>query len=167
MGRINARFLSPKSILTPGVKGLITDEGMRVEYVEYDEETTKKILEEASRYVVRRTGKYYREDNVYNTEMSGNSDYGYVLKDMASISSSWYSTDEPRLDLLVINKEFVGVVILITNTIQDTWNKQCKENYCVLYKDGQVFGNNKGSFYSTLENSSDDDVWTYYLKELY
>ena len=77
-----------------------------------------------------------------------------------------YCTDEPKLDILVENGKFNGVVILITRTSQDSWCKNVDKNYCILYADGEILGNNKGYFYSSLEDSSDDDEWEYYLKKI-
>ena len=166
MEKTYARFVTPKQEQTPGSRSLITDEGIRVEYVNYDEETTNKFLEQASHYRVRNSYRYYREDDIHNDITSGTSNRGFIIEKMCSISTMMYSTNEPRLDILVVDGEFAGVVILITRTSQSTWRETCEENYCVLYKDGKVVGNNKGYFYSALEDSSRDDEWEYYLANI-
>ena len=85
---------------------------------------------------------------------------------MLSISSPVYSTSEPQLDILIVDGEFAGVVIKVTQTSQSTWSSDKETFYCILYKDGTKAGNNKGYFSSSLEDSSSDNEWEYYLHKI-
>lgn len=160
-----ARFLTPVSEPVAGKKILKTEE-YSLQYVEYDEETTKQLLEEASKYYVGKNKSYSYENDVYNTQSSSTSYSGIRADKLISISSMMYSTDEPQADCLIIDGHFAGVVVLIEQKGGNGWSNYCYTNYAVLYTDGRISGNNVSCYSFNGEDSSREDTNRYTLHKV-
>ena len=154
------RFLSPVGKID-STKTLIQVDGLNLQYVEFDEETTKRLLEEASHYKVCNSRSYSYENDDYNHSERSTSYYGHQVDKLLSMSSMSYYTDEPRVDCLIINKEFVGVVLLIKEEGGNGWNNYSYNKYAILYADGKVVGSNESS-YSFHGESSSREVSNHY-----
>lgn len=165
MEKTYARFLSPVSKVDNS-KTVIYVGGLSLQYVEYDEETTKRLLLEASKYEVCNYIVYSHENDVYNTSEKSENRYGVEVPKLASISSMVYSTDEPQVDCLVIGGQFVGVVVYVEEVGGNGWNNYRNYNYAILYTDGTIVGNNTASYCYSGEDSSRDDSRTYTLHKI-
>ena len=161
MEKTMARFLSTE---TPAkYNGGIRKDGVEYNYVEYDEATTERIMAEASEYFVSKDVNYYYSEDVHNTSRSGSYNSGAELKDLVSISSGMYSTDMPQGDILVLGREFAGVILRLVDKTGGTWSYTEYDWYAIFYKDGSVDGKRKTIKSISLEDSDTDDTTFYYL----
>ena len=163
--RINARFLVPVVKPDPNKRTIRTEE-MVLQYAEFNEETTKRLLEEAACYEVCNFNCYSYENDVYNDSHSSVKSYGVRVDKLASISSMCYSTNEPQADCLIMGGQFVGVVVKVVREGGNGWSNYRYENYAVLYTDGRISGSNTASYSFAGEESSRDDERTYTLHRL-
>lgn len=165
MEKVYARFLTPV-IKTDPNKTVIRVGGLSLQYVEYDENTTKRLIEEASCYEVCNHNYYFHEDDVYNTSNKSTSRHGVLVPRLASISSMVYSTNEPQVDCLIINEQFAGVVVYVEQKGGNGWNNYSNYNYAILSIDGKVVGNNTATYSYYGEDSSTEDTRTYTLHKI-
>ncbi len=161
MERLNARFVT-LSRPSNYVKAIQLKD-ITLYWVEYDEETTKRILAESDEYFVSIFSSYYHENDVYG-EVKKGAGYGeFAIKKMASSFSPCYSTSEPQVDILVAGKSFAGVVIKMSEDSGSTWSSYSQEWFVIHYTDGSVEGKNRSEKYVYTEDNSSEDVKSYYL----
>lgn len=162
---IYARFMEFVDVPQKG-KGSIKTSNFTVQYVDYDEETTKRLLEEASHYEVCNHEVYDHYDDVYNTEDHVITRHGKQVDQLISISSMRCFSDEPQVDCLIVDGHFAGVVILVEEIGGNSWNTYHYNYYSILYTDGRIVGTNKYSYCFTGEDSSREETRTYTLHKI-
>ena len=161
MEKTMARFLSTEKPVN--YKGGIKKDGKDYYYIEYDEATTERIMAEANEYFVSKNSTYYYSEDIYNTSRSGSYNSGSEVKDLISISSGMYSTTMPQGDILVLGREFAGVILRLEDETGGTWSYKKYDWYAIFYKDGSVDGKYKTIKSISLEDSDTDDTNFYYL----
>ena len=161
MEKITARFLT--TVKPEKYIGGIIKNGVTYYYTEFDEETTERIWAEAAKYYVSKNSRTYYEDDIHNEVRGGNYNSGCELRNLTSISSPVRSTNIPDGDILVIGREFAGVVLHLFDESGGTWSYQKYDWYTFFYKDGTVEGSDKTIKCISLEDSSTDDEDYYYL----
>ncbi len=161
MERLNARFVT---ISQPSnfVKALKLKD-ITLYWVEYDEETTKRILAESDEYFVSIFSSYYHENDVYGEVKKGEGYGEFAIKKMASSFSPCYSTSEPQVDILVAGKSFAGVVIKMSEENGSSWSSYKQEWFVIHYLDGSVEGKNRSERNVYTEDNSSEDITSYYL----
>jgi len=132
-------------------------------WVEYEEEDEKRILAESDEYFVSIFGSYHYENDIFGEEKRGEGYGEFEIKKMASSFSPCYSTNEPQLDILVSGKSFAGVVIQMKEENASTWSSYRQEWFVIHYIDGSIEGRNRSERYVCTEDSTSDDIKSYYL----
>ena len=145
MEKIKARFLTP--ISNENEKAYIKTEGYSLKYVTFDEETTKRLLEEASCYEVCDFNIYIFANDVVDEKTKQIRTYGTEVPKLTSISSPMYSTDElPLADMLIIDGHFAGVVVKVVQEGGNGWSNYRREYYPILFIDGKVLGTTEAHY---------------------
>ena len=157
------KFLTP---VNKGENGKIRTSEFLLKYIEYDEETTKRLHEQMAEYEVYVSNSYKYEDDDYGTTKYGSSSKSIRVDKLTSNSSMMYSTDEPQADALVIGGQFLGVVIPVFERGGNGWSNYDNSSYCILYTDGRISGSNKSYYSYSGESSSKDDDYTYTLQKV-
>ena len=161
MERLTARFVTT-SRPSNYVKSLQLN-GITLYRVEYGEEDTKRILAESDEYFVSIFSSYHYENDVYGDVKKGEGYGEFEIKKMASSFSPCYSTSEPQVDILVVNKSFAGVVIHMREEIGSTWSSYRQEWFVIHYTDGSVEGKNRSVNYTCTEDNTSESIESYYL----
>ncbi len=131
--------------------------------VEYDEETTKKILSQAEKYFLSKFSSYYYENDVNGEKKKGECYGGFELNNLISAFSNSYYTDEPQADILVSGREFAGVVVLMQESGGSSWESYNNEWFVIHYLDGSIEGKNRSESATYTEDNSSEDSVSYYL----
>ncbi len=151
--KILARFLSP--VMSPDAnKRTIKVAGKSFQYVDLDEKTAKMVMEETSLYCLKDYYSYeveYDEDP-YPSRSSGVKEY--ELAKITSISSTYYSTDAPQGDIVVVGGVFMGVILAVSSQGGNGWDNYTSSGYTFLGTDGTVVGNKKSTYSYSGETSS-------------
>ena len=157
MEKIYARFLAPSI-----GKCYLTAQGIKLAYADFDEETTKKLIEQANEWVVVEDylAKYV---NDYGADESGSSTNFFALPKMTSISSPTYSTNEVVGDILVENGKVAGAVIKLKTEGGSAFDNYNYIHYCILLTDGTVLGNPTSSYCYVGEDSDHERTKTYVM----
>lgn len=151
--KILARFVSP--VTTPDAnKKTIKVAGKPFEYVDLDENTAKLVMEQASLYCLK---DYYSHELEYDEDPYPSKYTGvkeFELASLTSISSSYYSTDAPQGDLVVIGGVFMGVILAVSSKGGNGWDNYNYSGYTFFGTDGTVLGNKKSEYSYSGETSS-------------
>lgn len=155
--RITARFIVPDS------SGPIVTPAQSFSYFDFDENSAKRISEEASLYEIFVESKGSYEDErenlrTYHTTKS------VSPVEMTSLSSPSHSTADVIGDIIVIGGRFAGVAIRISTSGGGTWDFKTTRSCTAFFKDGKVSGPTKSSYSSSTESHSDDDDTCYTLR---
>ena len=161
MERLNARFVTT-SEPSKYVKSLRLGD-ITLYWVEYEEEDTKRILAESDEYFVSVFSSHFYENDVYGETKKGEGYGEFTIKNMASSFSLCYATSEPRVDILVVDKSFAGVVIPMSKENGSTWSSYKQEWFVIHRIDGSVEGKNMSERYVYTEDNSSEDIRSYYL----
>ena len=161
MEKLTARFVTT-SKPSNYVKSLQKD-GITLYWVEYNQEDTKRILDESDEYFVSIFSSHYYENDVYGDVKKGENYGEFAIKKMASAFSPCYSTNEPQVDILVIGKSFAGVVIKMRESGGSTWTSYDREWFVIHYTDGTIEGKNRSENYVYTEDNTSESIKSYYL----
>ena len=161
MERLNARFVTTSEPSNYVKARRLQD--ITLYWVEYEEEDAKRILAESDEYFVSVFSSSYYENDVYSDVKKGEGYGEFAIKNMASSFSPCYSTSEPQVDILVVDKSFAGVVIPMKEENGSTWSSHSKEWFVIHYPDGSVEGKNWSVRYVCTEDNTSESIKCYYL----
>ncbi len=164
MAKIYARFLTPVAKPESGKTKIVTQE-FTLQYAEFDEQTTLRIKQEMAKYEICVDKDYSYEYDEDDYPSRGSSRKVVPIEKVVSLSSGFYSTDEPRGDCLIIGGQFVGVVLGVEKKGGNGWSNYFDSWYCVLYTDGRISGENTGEYCFSGESSSKEEEYTYTIRE--
>ena len=159
--KIYARFLSPVT-MPDASKTVIKVNGKPFQYVDLDENTAKSVLEQASLYLFSDsyTYEYEYDDDPRPTVSRGVKNY--EIKNLISISSTTYCSDEPRADMVVLNGQFIGVIAYVKNKGGNGFDNYDTSGYTFFTTDGLILGNRINLYSYSGETSSKcyEDVYS-------
>ncbi len=151
--KIYARFLTP--VMTPDyTKKVIKVKGKPFQYVDLDENIAKQVLEDASLYFFEDSyvHEYEYDEDPHPTTSRGIKNF--EIKNLISLSSSTYYTDEPRADMVVLNGQFIGVISYVENKGGNGFDNYDTSGYTFFGADGSLLGNNVNLYSYSGETSS-------------
>ncbi len=161
MDKVYARFLTPV-MMPDATKRIIRVKGKPFQYVDLDEKTKAQVLEDASLYLFNDCYEYEYEYDDDPRPTISRGVKNYELKNLISISSMTYSSDEPRADMVVFNGQFMGVIAYVQYKGGNGFDNYDTSGYTLFSIDGSILGNNK-ALYSYSGGSSSkcyEDVYT-------
>ena len=159
--KVYARFLSP--VITPDThKTVIKVGGKPFQYADLDENTAKGVLEQASLYLFRNSYKHEYEYDEDPRPTISTGVKNYEIKNLISISSMTYFSDEPRADMVVLHGQFIGVIAYVESKGGNGFDNYNQSGYTFFGTDGSVLGNNINLYSYSGETSSKcyEDVYS-------
>ena len=157
MEEIKARFVNLLAHSTEDIKR------GSYSYIRLSPDAEAVVRAEMEGWCVRESSRSRDEYDDYNDSSSGRGLRYLPVSKMTSASSSVYSTNGIRGDILVAAGHFVGIALLTKNESSSTWSKSQSIAYALLYTDGNVDGRPESSSCYTGESSSKENENFYSL----
>lgn len=165
MSNFNSRFLTPVLEIDSS-KPIYATQDFVLQPIEYDEITTKKLMEEICKYEISIKNAYcytYKEDNSVDKNVEN---ITVRLDKLINMKSNKVSTEEPIGDYIIRNGEFLGVVLFLENIEGGGWNNYKDNWYCILYENGRISGDNYCNHYISDKTCKKANSFTYYLQRV-
>ncbi len=151
--KIYARFLTPVMV-EDSSKPTIKVAGKPFQYTSLNEVTAKCVLEQASLYYLSDSYRYEYEYDEDPSPTVSTGTKNFEIATLVSNSSSTYSTDAPTADMVVINGQFIGVILYLRRSGGNGFSNYNSSGYTFFNVDGTILGDNKASYYFSGESSS-------------
>lgn len=142
----------------------IESNGYVLEHIEVNDELVEKIRVEASDWVIEEHYSFDDYDDLHRQGQQGSGVCHHQIFKREKISNIT-SLEETAGYIIIENDHFEGVALPIKNIGGNGWDGRASMNYCLLFVDGTIVGNNRYSYSFSGEDSSKFNEEQYFLKK--